>query len=552
MRVLILFPPPSMRRFLRPASFLALFAMLFTFFPPPKQAYAALDTDPARKVEIVIQSSKIDATLTDFPVLLTEDNLPSEPCDADGTYPAQDGGGDIRFSSDADGNDQLPLEIVTFTTDNNPANCEVEMYVKVPAVSSSTGTSIWMWYNTSGTDSQPSASATYGSENVWNSNYSAVWHFEESSGTRYDSTGNDNDLSDVNTVTSATGQIGTAASFDPTNSEYLYINDTGTLSMGSDADLYMSAWVNMDDTSAYRTIAGKYYATNGGREYVLTYAPSATDKFYTQTVYNYDGDNDGQLQATSFGAASTGTWYHVGLRFDASGDALEIAIDNGTKDSLSTSDIYNGTARFTVGSNNTEATAIDFMDGKIDELRFMKYDATDAWWKAEYENTSSPSTFAVEGSPEDAAVVASASTVIKSSDESVSSSTTLQNDDDFVFALEANKEYIVSGGVFATSTSGQPDIKIAFTTPAGSTMGIGYLADVDQTRRADLIDTSGSATSSIPIKQNQSTIIQVIGSVTTGGTAGNLTFQWAQNTSNASATKVQAGSFITVTEVNEE
>src|SRR3989344_9339631 len=101
----------------------ALFALLFSVFPPPQPAYAALDTEPTRKVEIVIQASKIDATLTDFPVLLTEDNIPSEACDADGTSPAQNGGGDVRFTSDENGNSMLPLEVVDFITDNNPANC---------------------------------------------------------------------------------------------------------------------------------------------------------------------------------------------------------------------------------------------------------------------------------------------------------------------------------------------------------------------------------------------------------------------------------------------
>ncbi len=81
-------------------SLFAIFALLLTAFPPPQTAEAAFDNEPTRKVEIQIQSNKVDATLTDFPVLLTEDNMPSEACDADGTSPAQNGRRDIRFTSD--------------------------------------------------------------------------------------------------------------------------------------------------------------------------------------------------------------------------------------------------------------------------------------------------------------------------------------------------------------------------------------------------------------------------------------------------------------------
>jgi hypothetical protein len=167
---------------------LVIAAVAFGLLPPP-QAIHALDTGSFyRKVEIQVQSSKVDANLTDFPILITEDSIPNEACDADGSTPAQNGGGDIRFSADAEGANQLPLEVVSFVTDNNPANCIVEMWVKAPFISSSTGASVWMWYNTDTSDTQPASSNTYGSENVWNSNYAAVWHLQETSGTRYDST----------------------------------------------------------------------------------------------------------------------------------------------------------------------------------------------------------------------------------------------------------------------------------------------------------------------------------------------------------------------------
>ncbi len=131
-----------------------------------------------RRCELVIQSSQVPASLTDFAVLLTDPTLPSEMFDADGANPALDGGGDIRFSSDAAGATRLSCEIVTFTTDNNPALGTAEIWVKVPSVSSSSNTSIWVWYNKAG-ETQPAAYAAFGSESVWDANHMGVWHLNE-------------------------------------------------------------------------------------------------------------------------------------------------------------------------------------------------------------------------------------------------------------------------------------------------------------------------------------------------------------------------------------
>lgn len=538
-----------MRHPLRWISFCTFAVFIYTVVPPPQSTYAAVATAWNRKVEIIVQESKIDATLTNFPVLLTKDNLPSEPCDADGTYPAQDGGGDIRFTTDEAGDSQIPLEVVRFETDNNPSLCEVELYVKIPTISSSTGTSIWMWYNTGDTNEQPAASSTYGSENVWSS-YAGVWHMQEASGTRYDATGNSSDLTDVNTVTSATGKVGTtAASFDDTSSEYLYIGDNAALSMGSDVSWYMSAWARAHDLSAYNTIFAKKENNSSQREYLLYTTP--TPRFAFDNYYN-SGGSSVTLPASTFGSPSTNTWYHVGMRHDATGDELDIAINNGTKDPTSNGgDTFNGTGRFSIGANNTTGTPVDYMDGEIDEVRILKENVSDAWWKAEYENTSDPAAFAVEEEPVDVESSLNESVVRKAADESVTSSTTLQDDNHFIFALEANKTYVLMSGIFATSTVANPDIKIAFSIPAGATMDIGYFGQGGNNRVADLLESSGTASAAIPIAANGDTIIQAFGTVTTSGTAGNLKFQWAQNASNANATTVRQGSFMSVAEISE-
>ncbi len=140
-----------------------------------------------------------------------------------------------------------------------------------------------------------------------------------------------------------------------------------------------------------------------------------------------------------------------------------------------------------------------------------------------------------------------ATSVRKSADESVTSSTTLQNDDHLRLTLSGGTTYAVRGAIFATSTSGTPDIKIAYTVPSGATMDLGFLSGfAGNFNRAELLETSGSASAAIPIGANQNTIIHVLGTVELGVTSGDLTLQWAQNTSNGNATVVKEGSFLSV------
>lgn len=140
--------------------------------------------------------------------------------------------------------------------------------------------------------------------------------------------------------------------------------------------------------------------------------------------------------------------------------------------------------------------------------------------------------------------------VRKSADENVASSTTLQNDDHLVLALEAGKTYAVNGVAFATSTHSQPDIKVGFSIPTGATMDIGFLSGFGtQFSRAALLETSGVASPGVPIGSNQHTILLFMGTVVVGSNAGNLTLQWAQDTSNSNPVVLKQGSYISIVEV---
>ena len=214
-----------------------------------------------RKCELIIQGSKVEVDCVDFPVLLTEDTLPSEMFDADGAYPAASGGGDIKFASDEDGTNQIPCEIVTFTTDNDPANGKAEIWVKMD-ISASSNTSIWVFYCKSG-ETQPAADSDYGSEAVWSSGFTTVHHMGETPPNNIlDSTsrGLDGVPTNMEAADQTAGQIGGSLNFDGTN-EYVKVDVDDAISYTSsftESTAY-SQGVATDGTNLYITAKGSAY-----------------------------------------------------------------------------------------------------------------------------------------------------------------------------------------------------------------------------------------------------------------------------------------------------
>lgn len=138
----------------------------------------------------------------------------------------------------------------------------------------------------------------------------------------------------------------------------------------------------------------------------------------------------------------------------------------------------------------------------------------------------------------------------KTADTSKTSDATPATDPHLVVAMEASKAYSIHGCILLTSPTAA-DIKCQFTGPAGLTFRVCWetwskatavgtqLADSRMTieGEAAAIPTGGSTFST------QSNWI-IISGVIVSGTAGNLNFQWSQNTSTASATTVYANSWI--------
>ena len=116
--------------------------------------------------QITIDYTKVSggANLTGFPILV---NLIS---DAGLAANAQATGNDILFTS-ADGTTKLSHEIEAYTS----ATGALIAWVKVPTVSASVNTVLYIYYGNAGAANQQDAIG------VWDSNYKVVWHLKDGS-----------------------------------------------------------------------------------------------------------------------------------------------------------------------------------------------------------------------------------------------------------------------------------------------------------------------------------------------------------------------------------
>ncbi|UCG68680.1 MAG: DUF2341 domain-containing protein [Thermoplasmata archaeon] len=134
------------------------------------------DTDWGFRNKLTFDNSDQSEELVSFPILvnLSASNINYSKLKSDGN--------DLRFI-DANGDTELTFHIEDW-------NVSGYSYIWVNVTNIDAASSldhIWMYYNNSGASDAQDSSGTY------NANYVGVWHLNETSGTHYDATSNDND-----------------------------------------------------------------------------------------------------------------------------------------------------------------------------------------------------------------------------------------------------------------------------------------------------------------------------------------------------------------------
>jgi hypothetical protein len=290
------------------------------------------------------------------------------------------GKGDIRVTT-SDGTTEVAREVAQLSLSGSTG----ELYFKAANIYSAQDVTFYIYY---GNDTNPSDYAvndTYGSDNVWNSGFAAVYHFPDGSSlSMLDSTTNSNDGSaGSGTPTAGTGQVDGGMACASASSQYM--NGGNGSSVKLSGNMSVSCWVKF--TTAKNTSLCSKDKETGGRAWTFD---MITSPAYHNRLY-INGSTNGIIDASS--TLTTATWYYLSGTY-TTGGVIKV-FKNGVQDGSASG--YSGiipdvTANMTVGAREYSGNE-DYLDGVIDEVRLSNVDRGVNWFLTEYRNMNSPSTF---------------------------------------------------------------------------------------------------------------------------------------------------------------
>ncbi|MEM2118870.1 MAG: M14-type cytosolic carboxypeptidase, partial [Candidatus Bathyarchaeia archaeon] len=328
---------------------------------------------------ITIDRTKVSGTQTDFPVLieLTDSSLIGK---------AQADGDDFLFTDMS--NAKLDHEIELY--DNSIGRLVV--WVRLPLLSSTTDTVLYMYYGNPNCGSQQSVAA------VWDASYKMVLHLKEAAGVQYDSTINSNNGVPQNGVFQGVpGKIDGADTFDGSN-DYVQVSHSGTLT-GYTTAFTASFWIRLEDTNRRQVILNKYDTAGNQRGWFIEYNPVDRPTRPFGFYASQDGVNYREWYASFVPTA--GVWYYVTVVWEA--NVVPRFFINGaqvtTVGSFTLSSIYNnaGTPLF-IGRcpyNNAR-----YFKGSLDEIRISNPARSASYIQTSYNNQLNPATFYSLGAEE--------------------------------------------------------------------------------------------------------------------------------------------------------
>jgi len=303
--------------------------------------------------------------LDEFPLLVDLSKMPTEWWDAVDTTDATKG----RAAKD-DGT-ELPCDWEDF----DPSTKTGWVWVRWSGTLSSSGTQTLRIYPPQAANASYAPSDLYGSQNVWDSNYVAVWHMNESSGTVHDATANGSDATPHGGPTyEQSGKIGNAVYFDGSGD---YFSGTGFAFSGG---FTVEAWAKPDDTDADRRL---FYQYDSGEGYFLTQYNEDSG------VWRFTCFASGTYKDCFSSAPPTGSWqYVVGTR-DDSGN-LTLYVDGVAQ---ADTEILGGAidaAPFFIGC---DVNQLHQFAGVMDELRISSVARSADWISHSYDQVNDQDAF---------------------------------------------------------------------------------------------------------------------------------------------------------------
>jgi len=324
------------------------------------------------RVKITALNTRVDADLTDFPVYVNLANLPA----GFHTNVNQTDGRDIRITT-SNGTTEVPVEVVFYNSSTDTG----EVYFK-GSLLNTTDVDFYIYYGNVGA-TMPTANSSFGSQNVWDANYEAVYHLGNGSTLSLaDSTSNANDLTNFS-ATAVTGKVGGGANLGGSAS----LRKTSPTGVLNTIPTTLETWMRSTVSNQYQyIIQGTIY---GGNSAIFSLAMHGANNrlYYFQNNVAREGTT----------AVSGGAWRHIALTVTNTTTA-NIYVD-GADDSGA-----NPASAWSLGSANIYLGGLDgtsnHFTGDVDEARFSSVVRSATWLSTQYKNQSDPATFFTIGSQE--------------------------------------------------------------------------------------------------------------------------------------------------------
>ena len=375
----------------------------------------------AHRVPITINHDQIDENLAYFTLVLTEEmsavlSSVDGPLDADGLRPSIDGGGDVRFSADEAGAQRLAVDVREWVTDNDPASGSLEVAVKVPSISSSTDTTIYLWWGEAG-ETQPAPGDPFGQFAA----YDAFTDFVSPDG-------GDNRTSTPLlavphgvTIGGVAGPNGLGATaFDQTGGIVFTAPGGGVPSFGYDRDdpftinalvwrgpsMFSSpgggaAFAHMDADNGFRGFDLFSNANANATEIVATHKISTWPDDARKSEHNGTVPQEVWQAISASDLGGPGGFDRTRLYVD--GDPVP-AVDATLNETLSSTDTTPNTWPAIGGRYSSSGNWMNVWSGRISEIQVSSAVREEAWHKAWHDNRLTPASLLSVGSIEDVSV----------------------------------------------------------------------------------------------------------------------------------------------------
>lgn len=318
-------------------------------------------------------ASNPSSALIDFTLIVDISTL-----SADWKSNVQSDGGDIRVTKGDD--TELAIDVIDWAY--NAGSPTGLIRLKWSGTLASVGTQnvrVWSGY-TGGTAVAYDATETYGSDNVYDSNWKGYWPLHDAN----DRTGNGHHLTPMGgiTVGGVTGQIGVATAFDGVNDLLEYTTDA----IVTGVPVTMAAWVKGNSPSKFLVSSEQSSPSNGGL--ALTTVSSGATR-----VGGRSRDTGGYSEVSTSGGMATG-WNHAAAVFGSS--TSRFAWLDGTKSTETTASntpsITGTNDEFMIGARAVFGGTQEW-DGDMQHVHIHDVARPDAWIEHEYAQTNDQATF---------------------------------------------------------------------------------------------------------------------------------------------------------------